>query len=314
MVRVTAPARLHLGFLDPDGVFGRRFASVGLAITEPATTLSLKRANKNQASGLEQARVTKLLTRFQDALKINGQFDVTVNEAIPSHAGLGSGTQLALAIGAALQTSAGNSVSPEQLGTIVDRGARSAIGMAAFADGGFVVDGGKKQADRPPPVVARVPFPDHWRIVLAFDHDAQGVHGEREHEAFAELKPLPREMAADLCHMTLMQMLPALHDADLDTFGQAVTDMQTIIGNYFAPAQGGGAFLSRRVEAVVRQMGARGGTGLGQSSWGPTGFAFFDSADAAERLYTTLVEDAKASGVDLKIVQGRNSGAQITAA
>ena len=31
-VRVAAPARLHLGFLDPAATLGRRFGSVGLVL------------------------------------------------------------------------------------------------------------------------------------------------------------------------------------------------------------------------------------------------------------------------------------------
>ena len=311
-IRVSAPARLHLGFLDPDAALGRRFGSIGLAISEPATELVIKRADTISVTGAEQQRTEKLRDQFQTALGIPGQFEISVKCAIPAHAGLGSGTQLALAVGAGLQELAGGTVDPEALGALVNRGARSAIGIAAFEHGGFIIDGGKIDPDRPPPVIASAPVPDNWRIVLALDTASEGVHGKREQEAFAELEPLSRETAAHLCHVTMMQMLPALHDGDLKNFGAAVTEMQTVVGGYFAPVQGGSLFSSRRVENIVQKMGQLGGQGLGQSSWGPTGFAFMESQDAAESLYTTLVEDAKASGVDLLIVKGRNSGAQIT--
>jgi len=310
-IRVRAPARLHLGFLDPDGALGRRFGSVGLAISKPATEIEIIRASETVVSGPEQQRAAKLLSRFQSALNIEGEYQVNMHSAIPAHAGLGSGTQLALAVGAGLQSIAGKSVIPEDLGAIVSRGARSAIGIASFEKGGFIVDGGKNAADRPPPVIARTEFPETWRIVLALDTRAQGIHGKRERTAFSKLEPLTKAKAAHLCHITMMQMLPALHDQDLAAFGNAVSEMQEIIGSYFAPAQGGSAFSSPEIAQIVQKMGRLGGHGLGQSSWGPTGFAFLESADAAERLYATLVEEAKASGLDLLVVSGRNHGASI---
>lgn len=314
VIRVRAPARLHMGFLDPDGVLGRKFGSVGLAISEPATTLTLQSAQQNTCQGGEQARVASLRDRFKDAFKIDGNFAISVDQAIPAHAGLGSGTQLALALGAAMQSFAGKPYAPEQLGALVDRGARSAIGITAFHQGGFIVDGGKREAAVPPPATVTLPFPDDWRIILALDHDAKGVHGDRERDAFENLVPLGKGSAAHLCHITMMQMLPALVDQDLDGFGAAITEMQAIIGDYFAPAQGNSRFSSPRVAEIVKQMSRLGGKGLGQSSWGPTGFCFVENQNKAESLYTTLVEEAKASGVDLLVVAGRNTGATIESA
>lgn len=313
-ILVSAPARLHLGFIDPDGHLGRRFGSIGLAVSHPLTTLSIAKAERDDVTGVEKDRAAKLLQRFRDALRIRDCFKVEIDTAIPAHAGLGSGTQLALALGAGMQTLAGQPVVAKQLGAIVDRGARSAIGIAAFAEGGFIVDGGKQRDAEPPPVIANIPFPESWRILLAFDRSATGIHGEREHDAFTQLIPLPKTMPAQLSHLTAMRMLPALAEHDIGAFGNAVSELQQIIGNYFAPVQGGSAFSSHRVEKIVKRMGALGATGLGQSSWGPTGFSFVESADAAERLYTTLVEEAKASGIDLMVVSGRNTGGSISPA
>ena len=41
LVRVAAPGRLHLGFLDPSASLGRRFGSLGLVIDGPQTVLEL---------------------------------------------------------------------------------------------------------------------------------------------------------------------------------------------------------------------------------------------------------------------------------
>lgn len=308
---VSAPARLHLGFVDLNGSLGRRYGSIGLAVDEPATNVRLSRADATSAHGPEQARVLSVLETCREALGLTGHYRIDVLSAIPAHAGLGSGTQLALAIGLALMRFEGLSLTPQQIGDLAGRGARSAIGMAAFEGGGFIVDGGRGALDQPPPVLVQMPFPDDWRVLLVFDPGAQGAHGDRETRAFAQLPPFPDNLAERLCRLVLMQLLPALTEADLKTFGAALTQIQSIVGGHFAAAQGGSPWTSPAVGALLKRAAEEGATGIGQTSWGPTGFGFVPSQDVADRLYHSLVEDAKAKGLEIAVVKGRNSGATI---
>lgn len=315
-VRVTAPARLHLGFLDLNGEIGRRYGSIGLAIDGPATVLEVRRVaaepGQDRASGPEANRVLRVLGQLTAAGVVRASHAVEVRHAIPAHAGLGSGTQLALAVAAGCLAVAGRAGDPEVIGDIAERGRRSAIGIAAFDSGGFIVDGGKgAAADRPPPVLMRLPFPPAWRVLLVLDPRASGVHGDRETEAFAQLAPMPLATAAHLAHLVLMRAAPALVEADLGPFAAAIAEIQAIVGAHFAAAQGGSVWSHAGVGALMRQIGDAGGVGIGQSSWGPTGFAFTSSAADAERLYQSFVGPAKALGLELAIVCGRNSGALI---
>src|SRR5262249_17356436 len=50
-ITVTIAARLHLGFLDLNGSLGRRFGSIGLAITGLRTRVAFRRAPKNRVTG-----------------------------------------------------------------------------------------------------------------------------------------------------------------------------------------------------------------------------------------------------------------------
>src|SRR3954451_1267946 len=97
-VTVTVPARLHLGFLDLNGGLGRRFGSVGLGIDGLRTRLTITRAMNTDAEGPDCARALRYLESMQHRLGLANGHHVKVNEAVPSHAGLGSGTQLALAV------------------------------------------------------------------------------------------------------------------------------------------------------------------------------------------------------------------------
>ncbi|MEJ1160824.1 beta-ribofuranosylaminobenzene 5'-phosphate synthase family protein [Prosthecomicrobium sp. N25] len=313
-VRVTAPARLHIGFLDLNGDLGRRFGSIGLAVDRPAATVRIRRAEVPSVSGAEVMRAHRYLKAACDALGLPMRHELVVAGTIPPHAGFGSGTQLALAIGAAVARLEGLPFEAGAMAARLDRGARSGIGVAAFETGGFVLDGGKGPGDRPPPIVARLPYPEDWRIVLVLDEAVDGVHGEAETAAFRALPRFPAEDAAHLCRVVLMRMLPALADRDLAAFGAAVSEVQARLGDHFAPAQGGGRFTSARVGAACRALEAAGAAGIGQSSWGPTGFALFGSEAEAERAVAGLaVNDRTPDGLYFVVARGRNHGARIEA-
>ena len=108
-----------------------------------------------------------------------------------------------------------------------------------------------------------------------------------------------------------MGVMPALIERDLAAFGAAVTAIQMLVGTHFAPAQGG-VFTSRRVEPWSVSLAEAGAVGIGQSSWGPTGFAFAPSEECRPRDGCGRQGDGRGQGSDLKIVQGRNSGAKIS--
>ena len=71
-----------------------------------------------------------------------------------------------------------------------------------------------------------------------------------------------------------MKALPALANCDIAAFGSAIKELQARLGDYFAPIQGGSRFSSPDVAAVLDLLESEGALGIGQSSWGPTGFAF----------------------------------------
>jgi beta-ribofuranosylaminobenzene 5'-phosphate synthase len=312
-VSVAAAARLHLGFLDMNGGLGRRFGGLGLSIDSPVTRLTLERAQATSVAGAEAERAGALLARAVAALARGQNYRLTVEAAIPSHSGLGSGTQLALAIAAALRRLEDLPADIDADAALLQRGARSGLGAGLFTRGGLIVDGGRGPGTTTPPVIARLPFPPDWRILLVSDPGAVGLHGAEERQAFADLPPLSEADAGRLCRLVLMQALPAAAEGDFPGFGAAITQIQAIVGDYFAPAQGGRRFTSAAVERLLAGLADAGATGIGQTSWGPTGFAFAPSEAEAKRLAALMRREAAASGLDLSIVAGLDRGAQIDA-
>ncbi|CAN0012425.1 unnamed protein product, partial [Chrysoparadoxa australica] len=97
-VYVDASARIHLGFLDLNGQSGRRFGSLGVSLTNPKTRLEMalgKDVFERPPSYVEKAKKAILAM-----MGLEAEVSIKVHEEIPRHFGLGSGTQMALAVGA----------------------------------------------------------------------------------------------------------------------------------------------------------------------------------------------------------------------
>jgi beta-ribofuranosylaminobenzene 5'-phosphate synthase len=310
-VTVTVPARLHLGFLDLNGGLGRRFGSIGLAINGLKTSITFNAASQLRVTGPENERVRGYLQAMQRALDIETTCHVRIDEVVPAHAGLGSGTQIALAVAAGVRRLHGLPLDVRGDAIRLERGARSGVGIGLFDHGGLVVDGGRGSLTTAAPVVSRMPFPEQWRILVVLDPHRQGVHGPDEREVFSKLAPSSDGQAAHLCRLVLMKALPALAECDIAGFGSAIKEMQVLLGDYFAAIQGGSRFSSPDVAAALAALEDEGAYGIGQSSWGPTGFAFAPSAEEANRLVESIYRHPRCRDLDIRTVAGLNRGAHI---
>ncbi len=308
-ITVAAPARLHLGFMDLNGDLGRSFGSLGLTISNLRTVVEAAAAGIMSVEGEDSARALRIAERISDLQGMPGNARIVVRQAIPAHAGFGSGTQLALAVGSAMARVNGWDMTPRTIARLSGRGSRSGIGIGAFETGGFIVDGGRGADDVPPRIISRMSFPDSWRILLVFDSLDQGIHGSNESAAFDALPKFPAESAAHLCRLVMMQLLPSLADANIVGFGRAVTTLQRTVGDHFAPAQGG-RYASPAVGEVLAWLESEGAAGVGQSSWGPTGFAILGTEHEAQRLLQRAQERwPDPERLSFMVCRGLNSGA-----
>lgn len=314
-ISVTVPGRLHLGFLDLNGGLGRRFGSIGLAVDGLRTTMRFRAAGAIHVSGPEHERVRGHVERMAGRLRAHGgraaPVAVEVLETVPAHCGLGSGTQLALAVAAGLRRLDGLPLDVHGDALHLGRGGRSGAGIGLFHCGGLVVDGGNAKHGGAAPVISHMAFPEAWRVILLIDPGRRGIHGAAEVQAFKDLPAFPEADAGRLCRLVVMKLLPAVAEEDIVNFGAAVTDIQSVVGSYFAPAQGGSAFTSPDVEAVLRDLVREHATGIGQSSWGPTGFAFAADAADAERLAALARAHPRGRGLDIRVCAGLNRPADI---
>lgn len=325
-ILVNSSARLHMGFFDLHGGLGRKFGSIGLALAAPCVELNAVASDKLNVIGVASERAAAITTQLISKLQLSGSVSLHIQQHIPEHAGLGSGTQLALAIGAAINQLYNLNLSTAKIAELTGRGGRSGIGIAAFDHGGLLIDGGRssgmssassrpgisrKENSNVPPLLARYDFPEQWRILLIFDTTQPGIHGEDELAAFRQLPVFSENLAAHLCRHVLMQAMPALVEQDLTAFGRSIQELQAHVGDYFAPAQGG-RYASKQVGAVLQHLENIGVACFGQSSWGPTGFAVFESADVAEQHLQQLKLKFTNNALTWMICGARNHGADVT--
>jgi beta-ribofuranosylaminobenzene 5'-phosphate synthase len=111
--------------------------------------------------------------------------------------------------------------------------------------------------------------------------------------------------------MVFNHMALALKRADLLAFGAYMQDLQAYNGAYFAPIQGG-HYASADVAAVLAWLQKNGAACVGQSSWGPTGFAIFESENMANAMQKQLQQQfADFANISFQIVRAKNTGASI---
>lgn len=314
MLRVTAGSRLHFGMLSFGEPAARQFGGAGAMIAAPALRLSIRECDAFDVHGPSSERVKqfiKQLSRRATWWPADAGVRVDVESAPPPHAGLGSGTQLgmALARGLAAFFRAGPQT-PEELARAVGRGKRSAVGIHGACSGGLIVEGGKLRQDEISPLVSRVPLCEDWRFALIVPVGCVGLSGGVEQAAFDQLPPVPVATTAALCRELLCGMVPAAVQSDFDRFSDSLYRYGRLAGGCFA-AQQGGVYASQAVEHLVERCRALGARGVGQSSWGPTVFALCRRQGEAERLIGSLAAAGDLEQANTVVASPDNHGIQV---
>src|SRR5262249_61947173 len=146
------------------------------------------------------------------------------------------------------------------------------VGIAVFEQGGFASDAGHPRGGRGfgragspadaelPPVIFRHPVPGDWRFVLAMPLDGAGLSGSPEERVFQALPPMRGDTVGRICRLVLMKAAPSLVTDDIRGFGESITEIQLLIGEHFAPYQGGvyASPVGKRAVEVALKRGAAG--------------------------------------------------------
>jgi beta-ribofuranosylaminobenzene 5'-phosphate synthase len=310
MLKITTPSRLHLTLIDMNASIGRVDGSLGITLDKPDIKISARESDTVEITGKSE-HIERMGNSAKALLPDGEGVQISIEEDYPSHIGLGSGTQGALAAGMAVNKLYDLGLSVYEIAVKVGRGGTSGIGVAAFETGGFILDGGHKFSEKkaflpsaasklpPAPVLLRRDFPD-WDILVAVP-EQKGASQKKELDIFRKECPVPVQEVEKLSHVILMQLLPALAEKDIVTFGKSINAIQEL------------GFKKREVELqpvsselmqVLRDGGAH---GAGMSSFGPTVYAFGKDADYLKK----IAEDFLGGKGQVIITKARNNGARI---
>ncbi len=324
---IRTPCRIHCTLIDLNGQLGRIDGGFGIALTAPAMVLDIE----NGSSGVQfaaRADALPVLREIVDKVfhkdpSLQQDVKLALKEYFPSHVGLGSKTQLSLAVVTAL-LQAKHVPETDQIAArarLVERGGTSGVGCIAFERGGFILDGGhtfgpvaEKQTFLPSsasrtcvgPLLARYAVPREWRFVLITPNVRPGAHDQEEVNVFQRFCPIPLAEVQALSHLILMKVLPSMACGDITRFGQAISAIQ----------QTGFKRIEVSLQAdVVRNLlpylVEQGAAGAGMSSFGPTVYAFTDSGENAQNLAKAGQEFISEVGGSVVITTANNSGADI---
>ncbi len=286
-VRVRTGSRLHFGLLDTV----RPFGGVGVMLNTPSTEVVVSTADRFRCADDYQDRIVPIAERirqFKGAANLPA-CSVEVLRTAPTHCGLGSGTQLALAVTESLCLYQDLRVERGTIAkTLASRGQRSVVGTYGYWLGGMIYEAGdgvaveKAMPENLNAVHEGVRLPEQWRVAVLrpLDHEF-AVSGQQEREKFSRLKPASEEVRHELRRLVIEEIMPAAKQGQFNAFADATRIYNELSGRLFASVQGG-SYNGEAVTRVIEWLSDQGVFGHGQSSWGPGVFAWFASQNAAE--------------------------------
>lgn len=329
-IRITTPCRIHLSLIDENGYTGRVDGGFGLCLDRPNVVFEATNnaeefkieAHKYYRESIEviNEQASKIFKAFNIS---NKNFHFNLKRYYPSHVGLGSKTQLSLAIATAItQLKNIKAITTRDLTKLVGRGGTSGIGWRGFEEGGFILDAGhdfgkgkeketflpssaSKNAD-PALTILRYPIPEHWRFVLVIPNVKKGAYGDEEVSIFQSHAPIPKEEVNEVSHQILMKIIPGIVKNDLRCFGEGLKRVQSI---GFKRVEIG--LQHKVVKDLLNFFEHNGLKAYGMSSFGPSVVGIVESDSEAEALLKELQKSQRNGGGHIYICKPNNFGAKI---
>ncbi len=320
-VTVSAGGRLHVGFQNLSLARRRLYGGIGIGLTKPRLTVTASPATEVVA---EDPVVHQYASQAVALLEGVSGVEVAVTDRLPRHVGLGSGTQLALAVLTATAKAHGREPKVRERAPALGRGGRSGVGVGIFEAGGFVVDAGhptERFTTTPPaegdwtvpPVVARHQLPRTWRFLLVVPDTDPGRSGANEDASMrAVVERADPAVADEIAGIVTRRLLPAAAEGRLEAFGEAIGAIGRKNGSWYADAQGG--LFRPPAGVLVEKLSASPVlSGVGQSSWGPLVYGLTDQSHAEEARAgaATVLEETGLEG-EILLTSVTKAGATVT--
>jgi len=304
---VKTGARLHLGFYSfVDEELGRAYGGLGVAIERPRIVVEIEKSQELSLEVPDEHRDV-----VEDVVRgLGAPVKVRLRECIPRHVGLGSTTQLVLAVATGVARVLDIDIDEWSVAAAFARGAVSGVGVAAFLMGGLVVDSGAPlhsldkypfldPTDVPRPI-ARIALPEEWRFIVVVP-PGRGLEEEREMKILSKPRAVPKDLAYELLRQVFLKLLPATKRGDAKEFGEALTRIQRIVGEYFSQYQGG-VYASPHGDVIAEILENCGSLCVGQSSWGPSMYGLAPDPSRGEELANCVLRNLLRKGIDAEVI------------
>ncbi len=305
---IDTPKRLHLGIIDPSGSLGRRFGSIGVGIEygyllrlEKSDTPEIIAKNEEDKKDIKDA-----MERMDKKFETGFDYHIKVERGIERHIGLGSTTQLKLAVGFGIAKLKKIDVEIEKISKVLGRGKNSGVSTYVFKYGGFVIDAGVRGEF--PPLAFREEIPEDWAFLLIIPKLGRGFDEVEERPIMSSVTSRS-EIAEKISHRILLGLIPAIRERKIEDFGRFLSEIQLLVGKHFENYQGG--IFRRDLEVIIDFLRQK-TFGFGQSSWGPTIYGLIYKKDF-ENLKLQAEDWLKSYGLKASIELGipRNHGVKI---
>ncbi|MDO5852250.1 MAG: beta-ribofuranosylaminobenzene 5'-phosphate synthase [Methanobacteriaceae archaeon] len=326
-MQIETSARLHVSLIDLNGSTNRIDGSLGITLKEPPLIIECEESindtnihfSDNPSKNIKDEYITRIYDSSEKILNyigINKNYEFNIKKSYPVHLGLGSGTQISLSVAKLLSEINNHRFTVSELGRIVKRGGTSGIGVEAFDKGGIIIDGGHKKSLKngflpssasdtaPPPIIARYDFPKEWKIIVTTPIIEEGASGSKEVNIFKKYTPIDLHSVEIISHTILMNIMPAILEEDLDTFGKGINKIQSV----------GFKSIERKIQnpiinRLIDNMNNAGASCAGMSSFGPTCFAITDSN--TKTIKHAINDTLKDINQHTIITTARNEGAKL---
>lgn len=328
-IRITTPCRIHLSLIDENGEIGRVDGGIGLMLDQPNVVLEV--SNNADEFAIECDRyykesvhvINEKASKIFKLFRINNKnFHFHLIKYYPSHVGLGSKTQLSLAIGTAISILKNMEIPLREITKMVERGGTSGIGWRGFETGGFILDGGhdfgtgkEKESFSPSSssttidpalTIMRYKIPDNWRFLLVIPNVRPGANGQEEVEIFKKYTPIPREEVSEASHQILMKVLPGLLKNNLECFGEGLKRIQNVGFKKIEIS-----LQNQIVKDLLKFFEEKGVKAYGMSSFGPSIIGITESDSEAEKLKEEAENFLGDIGGHFYVCKPNNTGAKI---
>ncbi len=329
-LRITTPCRIHLSLIDENGYTGRVDGGIGLMLDRPNVVFEASNnAEEFKIEALKYYResievINEIASKVFKTFNIsNKNFHFNLKRYFPSHIGLGSKTQLSLAIATAITKLKNiSNLTTTQLTKLVERGGTSGIGWKGFETGGFILDGGHdfgkgkeketflpssaSNSANPALTLFRHDIPPNWRFVLVIPSVKKGVYGDEEVSVFQNYAPIPRNEVNEVSHQIIMKIIPSLINNDLSGFGEGLKRIQSIGFKKIEIS-----LQHQVVKDILNFFDEYGLKAYGMSSFGPSVIGIVESDSEAVDLLKTVQKNRKNRGGHIYICKPNNKGAKI---